>query len=49
VDLIVKEERRTVPFELRWQQLNSAYALAKGLGFVREDPSEAGVLKDGQS
>jgi hypothetical protein len=45
VDAVVGEERRTSSIELRWQQLNSAYALALGLGLLSEDPSEAGVFK----
>jgi hypothetical protein len=45
VESIVNEERRTAPFELRWRQLNAAYAMAKGLGLLREDPSEAGVFE----
>jgi hypothetical protein len=45
VEAVVKEEPRTASFELRWQQLNTAYAMAKGLGLLREDPSEAGVFE----
>jgi hypothetical protein len=45
VEVVVKEERRTAPVELRWRQLNAAYAIAKGLGLLQEDPSEAGVLE----
>jgi hypothetical protein len=45
VEVVVKEERRTASLELRWRQLNSAYAMAKGLGLLREDPSEAGVFE----
>ena len=44
VDAAVKEERRAASLEVRWQQLNAAYAMAKGLGLLREDPSEAGVF-----
>lgn len=45
VETVVAEERRTASLELRWQQLNTAYAMAKGLGLLREDPSEAGVFE----
>ncbi len=45
VDAIIKEERRSASIELRWKQLNSAYAIAKGLGLIRPDPSEAGVIE----
>ena len=45
VESIVEEERRTASFELRWRQLNAAYAMAKGLGLLAEDPSEAGVFE----
>jgi len=45
VEAVVKEERRTASLELCWQQLNTAYAMAKGLGLLREDPSEAGVFE----
>jgi hypothetical protein len=45
VDEVVKEERRSASIELRWQQLNSAYLMAKGLGLLRPDPSETGVIE----
>jgi len=45
VEAVVAEERRTASLELRWRQLNTAYALAKGLGLLRKDPSEAGVIE----
>jgi len=45
VEAVVKEERRTASLELRWQQLNTAYAMAKGLGLLREDPSEMEVFQ----
>jgi len=45
VDAIVAEERRTASLALRWQQLNTAHAMALGLGLQREDPSEAGVFE----
>jgi len=45
VDAIVKDERRSASMELRWKQLNSAFAIAKGLGLIRPDPSEAGVIE----
>jgi hypothetical protein len=45
VEAIIKEERRTATPELRWQQINAAYAIAKGLGLLREDPGEAEVYE----
>jgi hypothetical protein len=45
VEAVVAEERRTASLELRWRQLNTAYAMAKGLGLLRKDPSEAGVFE----
>lgn len=43
IDSIQQEERRTASLELRWRQLNAAYGMAKSLGLLRPDPSEAGV------
>jgi hypothetical protein len=45
VEAAVTAERQTASFELRWQQLNSAYEMARGLGLLLEDPSEAGVFE----
>ena len=45
VEAIVKEERRLASLELRWQQLNTAFAMAKVLGMLQEDPSEVGVFE----
>jgi hypothetical protein len=45
VEAVVTEERRTASLDLRWRQLNTAYAMAKGLGLLQEDPSEAGVFE----
>ena len=45
VEAVVNEERRTASLALRWQQLNTAFAMAQGLGLLREDPSEAGVFE----
>ena len=45
VEAVVAEERRTASLELRWRQLNTAYAMAKGLGLLSEDSSEAGVFE----
>jgi hypothetical protein len=45
VDAIAAEERRTASLELRWQQLNAAYAMAIGLGLHLKDPSERGVIE----
>jgi hypothetical protein len=45
VEAVVNEERRTASLEVRWPQLNAAYAMAKGLGLLRADPSEAEVFE----
>jgi hypothetical protein len=45
VAAVQAEERRSASLELRWRQLNSAYGMAKGLGLLRPDPSEAGVFE----
>ncbi len=45
VNEIQREERRSASLELRWQQLNAAYGMAKGLGLLKTDPSEKGVHK----
>jgi hypothetical protein len=44
VEAIQREERRSASLELRWRQLNAAYNLAKGLGWLRPDTSEMGVF-----
>jgi len=45
VDSVVREERRTASLELRWQQLNTAYALSKGSGLLKGNPSEMDVYQ----
>jgi hypothetical protein len=45
VEAFVIEERRAASVESRWQQLNTAYEMAKGLGLLVEDASEAGVFE----
>ena len=45
VDAVITEERRTASVELRWRQLNAAYAMALGLGLRQENPSETGVFE----
>lgn len=45
VEAIEKEERRSASLELRWQQLNTAYGMAKALGLLRPDPSEMEVFE----
>ena len=45
VEKVVQEERRTASLELRWKQLNSAYAMAKGLSILQSDPSEMEVFQ----
>ncbi len=42
---VQSQEKRSASLELRWQQLNAAYSMAKGLNLIRPDPSEAGVYK----
>lgn len=44
VEAVVNEKRRTASLELRWRQLNSAVAIAKGLGLFHSDPSEMEVF-----
>ena len=45
VDAVIAEERRTASLELRWRQLNAAYAMAIGFGLRQEDPSESRVFE----
>ena len=45
IEAVQQEERRSASFELRWRQLNAAYGMAKGLGLLKPDPSEAGVFE----
>jgi hypothetical protein len=45
VEEIQLEERRLASLELRWQQLNAAYGLAKGLGLLQPDLTELEVFK----
>ncbi|HSQ26858.1 MAG TPA: hypothetical protein VLM80_07015, partial [Anaerolineales bacterium] len=45
VEAVVQEERRSASLELRWQQVNAAYALAKGLGLLQPDSSEMEVFQ----
>lgn len=45
VEAIQSEERRTAPLELRWKQLNAAYAIAKSLGLLQPDVSEVRVYE----
>jgi hypothetical protein len=45
VDSAIQEERRTAPLELRWLQLNAAFAMAKGLRLLQDDPSEMEVFE----
>jgi hypothetical protein len=45
VEAVIQEERRSASLKLRWQQLNAAYALAKGLGLLQPDPSEMEVFQ----
>jgi hypothetical protein len=45
VEAFQREERQSASLALRWQQLNAAYGLAKGLGWLKPDPSEIGVFE----
>jgi hypothetical protein len=45
VDAVVREERRSATIQLRWEQMNHAHAMAKGLGLIHPDPSEMGVFE----
>lgn len=45
VDAQVKEQRRKTSMELRWRQLNAAYAMAVGLGLLQEDNSDVEVIE----
>ena len=45
VEAIQREERRSASLALRWQQLNAAYGMAKGLGLLQPDLSEMEVFK----
>ena len=43
VDKRIWDERRDTSIELRWRQLNAAYALGKALGLDQKDQNDAGV------
>jgi hypothetical protein len=45
VEAFQKQEQLSASLELRWQQLNAAYGMAKGLGLIRPDPSEVEVFE----
>ena len=45
VEEVQREERRSASLDLRWRQLNAAYGLAKGLGILQADSTEAEVIK----
>jgi hypothetical protein len=45
VEKIQSEERRSASPGLRWQQLNSVYQMAKGLGWLKSDPSEREIFE----
>lgn len=45
VEAVQREERISASLQLRWQQLNAAYGLAKGLGMLQPDPSERDVFQ----
>lgn len=45
VEAVQRAERRSASYELRWRQLNTAYGIAKSLGLLQPDPSEAEVFE----
>jgi hypothetical protein len=45
VEEIQAQENRVASLDLRWQQLNAAYGMAKGLGLLQPDLSEFGVFE----
>jgi hypothetical protein len=45
VTIMQNQEKRSASLELRWQQLNAAYSMAKGLNLIQSEPSEAGVYQ----
>ncbi len=45
VNAIQKEERLNSSIILRWQQLNSIFGMAQGLGIIQPDLSEIGVYE----
>ena len=45
VEEIQAEERKSASLELRWQQLNAAYGMAKGLGLLQPNLSEMEVFE----
>ncbi len=44
VNKVQQNERFSASLQLRWQQLNSAYAMAKGLGLLQSDHDELEVI-----
>ena len=45
VEAVIQAERRTASLELRWQQLNTAYQIGKGLGWQQPDPGKLEVYQ----
>jgi hypothetical protein len=45
VEEVQRQERRSASLDLRWRQLNAVYGLAKGLGILQPDSTEAEVFK----
>jgi len=43
VESTIQNERRSASLELRWQQLNTACAMAIGLGLSRQESGESEV------
>jgi hypothetical protein len=42
---MIRKERQSASLKLRWMQLNSAYAMAKGLGLLPQDSDEMKVFQ----
>ncbi len=45
VEKIQVEERRSASAVLRWRQLNAVYRMAKGLDWLKPDPSENDIFE----
>lgn len=45
VEEVQRQERRSASLDLRWRQLNAAYGLAKGLGILKSNSTDAEVIQ----
>jgi hypothetical protein len=45
VEKRTREERQNAPIELRWRQLNAAYAMGKKMGFIQPESRETDVFE----